>query len=178
MGMARGPSAVRTHMTSTCPARSATTRSIALRERVGLRWASCQPLRSGRARRRWLQPNGRGSSPVMSDKRSSKLATLRQRATVFAALGDETRLSVLAQLSRGEPRSIARLTAGTRLTRQAVTKHLRVLENAGVVRSARAGRESLFELEPRSLADVRDYLDDVSRQWDDALARLRSFLDE
>ena len=74
----------------------------------------------------------------MSDKRPSKLAALKTRATVFAALGDETRLAVLAKLLSGEPQSIARLTEGTHLTRQAVTKHLRVLESAGVVRSRRA----------------------------------------
>jgi DNA-binding transcriptional ArsR family regulator len=99
-------------------------------------------------------------------------------ASVFAALGDETRLAVLAKLSRGEPQSIARLTAGTKLTRQAVTKHLRVLEGAGVVRSVRVGRESLFELEPQPIEEVRRYLDEVSRQWDDALARLRSHVEE
>jgi DNA-binding transcriptional ArsR family regulator len=106
-------------------------------------------------------------------------ATARKtRATVFAALGDETRLSVLATLSRGEPQSISRLTAGTRMSRQAVSKHLRVLQDAGVVRNVRAGRESLFELEPRPIADVRDYLDEVSRQWDDALARLKAFVEK
>jgi DNA-binding transcriptional ArsR family regulator len=114
----------------------------------------------------------------MSDKRRSGSAALKMHASVFAALGDETRLSVLARLSRGEPQSIARLTAGTKLTRQAVTKHLRVLEGAGVVRSVRVGRESLFELEPRPIEEVRQYLDEVSRQWDDALARLRSHLEE
>lgn len=114
----------------------------------------------------------------MSDKRRSGSAALKIHASVFAALGDETRLSVLAKLSRGEPQSIARLTAGTRLTRQAVTKHLRVLEGAGVVRSVRVGRESLFELEPQPIEEVRQYLDEVSRQWDDALARLRSHLEE
>ena len=97
---------------------------------------------------------------------------------MFAALGDATRLSVLARLSAGEPQSISRLTVGTRLTRQAVTKHLRVLESAGVVRSVRAGRESLFELEPKPLEDVREYLDHVSRQWDDALARLKSHVED
>jgi DNA-binding transcriptional ArsR family regulator len=100
------------------------------------------------------------------------------RASVFAALGDETRLSVLAMLSAGEPQSIARLTAGTKLTRQAVTKHLRVLEEAGVVRSTRAGRESLFELEPKPIEDLRDYLDEVSKQWDDALDRLKRFIED
>jgi DNA-binding transcriptional ArsR family regulator len=114
----------------------------------------------------------------MSDKRPSKLATLKVRASVFAALGDETRLSVLARLSAGEPQSIARLTTGTKLTRQAVTKHLRVLEDAGVVKSTRAGRESLFELEPKPIEDLRDYLDEVSKQWDDALDRLKRFIED
>src|SRR5438445_378312 len=75
-------------------------------------------------------------------------------------------------------RSISRLTAGTNLSRQAVTKHLRVLANAGVVRSIRVGRESLFELESRPIQAVRDYLDRVSKQWDDALARLKSHVEE
>ena len=114
----------------------------------------------------------------MSPARPSQVPALEARAAVFAALGDATRLSVVARLSAGEPQSISRLTAGTRLSRQAVTKHLRVLAHAGVVRSIRLGRESLFELEPQSLADVRDYLDRVSRQWDDALARLEAHLDE
>jgi DNA-binding transcriptional ArsR family regulator len=114
----------------------------------------------------------------MSDKRPSKLAALKLRASVFAALGDETRLSVLAKLSAGEPQSIARLTAGTKLTRQAVTKHLRVLEEAGVVKSTRTGRESLFELEPKPIEDLRDYLDEVSKQWDDALGRLKRFIED
>jgi DNA-binding transcriptional ArsR family regulator len=104
-------------------------------------------------------------------------AALKARASLFAALGDETRLSVLARLSRGEPQSISRLTAGTKLTRQAVTKHLRVLADAGVVRSLRSGRESLFELKPQPLEDARDYLDEVSRHWDDALARLKAHVE-
>jgi DNA-binding transcriptional ArsR family regulator len=114
----------------------------------------------------------------MSDKRPSSLAALKIRATVFAALGDETRLAVLAKLLSGEPQSISRLTEGTSLTRQAVSKHLRVLEDAGVVRSARAGRETLFELEAKSIDDARAYLDRIARQWDDALARLKTFVEK
>src|SRR5919109_3229074 len=110
--------------------------------------------------------------------RASASAALRSRAEVFAALGDATRLCLLDRLSRGMPQSIARLTAGTRLTRQAVTKHLRVLEAAGVVRSVRAGRESLFALEPKPIEDLRRYLADVSAQWDDALARLKTFVEK
>ena len=84
---------------------------------------------------------------------------------------------MLGRLAKGEPQSIARLTDGTRLTRQAVTKHLRVLEGAGVVRSVRVGRESRFTLEPRPIDEARDFLDLVSRQWDDALARLKAFVE-
>jgi DNA-binding transcriptional ArsR family regulator len=114
----------------------------------------------------------------MSNKPHSRLGALKARATVFAALGDETRLSVLTRLSHGRRQSISRLTAGTSLSRQAVTKHLRVLANAGVVRRVRVGRESLFELEPQSIEEVRNYLDQVSRQWDDALARLKSHVED
>ena len=81
-------------------------------------------------------------------------------------------------LNGRNPLELSRLTLGTELTRQAVTKHLRVLEGAGVVRSVRSGRESLFALEPLRIAEVRDYLDQVSRQWDDALARLKAHVEE
>lgn len=109
--------------------------------------------------------------------RSAASAALRTNASIFAALGDETRLALLAELTKGEPQSIARLTEGTRLTRQAITKHLRVLEGVGVVRSVRSGRESLFELQPKPLVDARTYLDHVSRQWDNALARLKALVE-
>ena len=97
---------------------------------------------------------------------------------MFAALGDATRLALVDRLTSGEPQSIARLTDGTRLTRQAVTKHLRVLEGAGVVRSVRVGRESQFALEPKPIDHVRAYLDHVSQQWDRALARLKAFVED
>jgi DNA-binding transcriptional ArsR family regulator len=114
----------------------------------------------------------------MLKRRHSQPNALRMRASVFAALGDETRLSVLAKLCSGEPQSISRLTVGTNLTRQAVTKHLHVLADAGVVRSVRSGRESQFALEPKAIDDVRDYLERVSKQWDDALARLKSLVED
>lgn len=101
----------------------------------------------------------------------------RQQAVVFAALGDETRLSLVIALSAGEPRSIAQLTGGSRLTRQAITKHLRVLENAGIVRSVRSGRESRFAFDPAPLNDLKDYLARVSEQWDQALGRLKSLVE-
>ena len=100
-----------------------------------------------------------------------------RQAPVFAALGDETRLALVARLNDGRSHSIAQLTAGTRLTRQAVTKHLRVLQNAGVVRCARSGRESRFELDLQPIMELREYLDRVSQQWDVALSRLKAFVE-
>jgi DNA-binding transcriptional ArsR family regulator len=97
-------------------------------------------------------------------------------APVFAALGDETRLQLLARLATGEAQSIVDLTRGTGLTRQGVSKHLAVLEKAGVVSSRRSGRESRYSIEPDSLADARAYLERASRQWDEAIARLRIFV--
>ena len=99
-------------------------------------------------------------------------------SAVFAALADETRLRLIGKLSIGRSSSIAQLTAGSKLTRQAITKHLRVLQNAGIVRCSRKGRESLFEFDPRPIEDIKDYLNVVSEQWDRALARLKSFVEE
>jgi DNA-binding transcriptional ArsR family regulator len=107
----------------------------------------------------------------------STVARRRQHACVCAALGDETRLSLVATLSNGEPRSIAQLTGGTRLTRQAVTKHLRVLEHAGIVRSVRRGRESRFEFAPAPMTELQEYLGRVSQQWDQVLSRLRTLVE-
>jgi DNA-binding transcriptional ArsR family regulator len=115
----------------------------------------------------------------MSHKRRSTTAARRQaRAPVFAALGDETRLSLVAKLCGGQPRSISQLTRGSRMTRQAITKHLRVLENAGIVHSARTGRESLFEFVPQPIEEIKEYLDLVSEQWDRVLSRLKSFVED
>ena len=100
------------------------------------------------------------------------------RSLVMAALGDETRLSMISKLTNGKRQSISHLTAGTNLTRQAVTKHLHVLENAGIVRSIRVGRENQFKLEPKPIDDVREYLEYVSKQWDNAVARLKSFVED
>jgi DNA-binding transcriptional ArsR family regulator len=98
-------------------------------------------------------------------------------APVFAALGDETRLLLVAKLCQGQPHSISQLTEGSRLTRQAITKHLRVLEGAGIVHSVRTGRESLFGFDPAPMRGMREYLDDVSKQWDEALSRLKTFVE-
>ena len=96
---------------------------------------------------------------------------------MFAALGDATRLELVSRLCDGEAHSIAQLTDGLSLTRQGVTKHLRVLERAGLVNSRRIGRESRFIIVPESINQVRSYLEMVSRQWDDALSRLRTFVE-
>src|SRR4051812_16621408 len=114
----------------------------------------------------------------MSPRTRSGPGTARHYAPVFAALGDVTRLSLVNALSRGERRSIAELTEGTALTRQAVTKHLRVLEEAQLVRSVRAGRESLYELDPAPLHEVSRYADEVSARWDAALLRLKAFVEK
>jgi DNA-binding transcriptional ArsR family regulator len=99
-------------------------------------------------------------------------------APIFASLGDETRLQLVARLGREGPLSIAKLTERTTITRQAVAKHLRVLEGAGVVTSSRDGRESVWTLETKRLEDARAHLDVISRQWDDTLERLRAFVED
>jgi len=102
---------------------------------------------------------------------------LADSAPLFAALGDETRLRLVSRLCDSGPTSIAKLTEGADVTRQAVAKHLRVLEDAGLVRVTRDGRETVWELEPRRLQQARAYLDTISSQWDEALERLRAFVE-
>jgi len=99
------------------------------------------------------------------------------QATAFAALGDETRLLLVTRLAAGRRCSISQLTRGSKLTRQAISKHLRVLEDIGMVRGVKTGRENLFELRPQPIVGIREYLDLVSRQWDEALLRLKSFVE-
>ena len=103
---------------------------------------------------------------------------LASSAPVFAALGDEQRLRLLARICDDGPLSIARLTEGTTVTRQAVTKHLRVLEAAGLARGSRSGRETMWALEPRPLRKACEHLAAISQQWDEALERLRLFVEE
>jgi DNA-binding transcriptional ArsR family regulator len=102
-------------------------------------------------------------------------SSARAKAAIFAALGDETRLSLLSRLCSGQRYSIAELTEGTKLTRQAVTKHLRVLERVRIVHGTREGRQSLFQFDPHPVIEMKEYLELVSKQWDIALARLKSF---
>lgn len=97
---------------------------------------------------------------------------------MFAALGDEVRLGLVARLCDDGPTSLTQLTAGTKITRQAITKHLRVMQEAGLVRCTRHGRETLWQLEQGRLEDARHYLDIIAKQWDDALARLQKFVEE
>ena len=99
-------------------------------------------------------------------------------APVFAALGDETRLGIVARLSEGDSMSITRLTEGTDVTRQAVTRHLEVLEDAGLVRGNRRGREHLWALEPKRIELARRSLDQISRWWDEKLAALKARVEE
>lgn len=97
---------------------------------------------------------------------------------MFAALGDETRLALVSRLSSEGPLSITRLAAGSRVTRQAITKHLTVLAGAGLVSDLRRGRERIWELEPAQMEVARAYLEHVSERWDRALDRLKRFVEE
>jgi DNA-binding transcriptional ArsR family regulator len=105
-------------------------------------------------------------------------AELKGTATVFAALGDRIRLLLVARLASGDALSITQLAAGTRVTRQAVTKHLHVLAGASVVRGFRQGREQLWELNPEQLREARRSLDTISHEWEAALGRLKSKLED
>jgi DNA-binding transcriptional ArsR family regulator len=109
---------------------------------------------------------------------SRNLAALRKGAPVFAALGDETRLRILAKLSGGGPLSITQLTDGESVTRQAITKHLAVLADAGLVRDVRSGRERLWELELAPLGVARSCLDLVSQRWDQRLEKLKALVED
>jgi DNA-binding transcriptional ArsR family regulator len=103
----------------------------------------------------------------------SESDALRDSVLVFAALGDKTRLDLVTRLCAGGPLSITRLSAGAEVTRQAITKHLNTLAEAGLVRDIWAGRERLWEVQPRRLDEARRCLERISGQWDEALARLK-----
>ena len=113
----------------------------------------------------------------MSPHSASRVDASRA-APVFAALGDETRLALMARLRTGRPQSIAQLALGLPVTRQAVTKHLQVLSHAGLARDFRQGRERLWQPETKRLDEARLYLDTISKRWDEALARLRKLVEE
>lgn len=96
---------------------------------------------------------------------------------MFAALGDPTRLEMVARLCADGPMSTMRLGSGSGRTRQAISKHLQVLADAGLVRAVRRGREAIWQLEPDQLQQARSYLEEISRQWDHALASLKTFVE-
>ncbi len=110
----------------------------------------------------------------------SRQPSVSRAAPVFAALGDATRLRLVTRLCTEGPLSIVALTAGAPVTRQAVTKHLRALATAGLVRGKRRGlqRQRLWELDTPRLQEARQYLDQISQQWDEALERLKTFVGE
>ena len=102
---------------------------------------------------------------------------LSQAAPVFAALGHETRLRIAVQLGEEGPHSISDLAQDSGVSRQAVTKHLTILAGAGLAHGHRQGREHIWELDPDGLLAARLYLDQLSRQWDETLDRLKAFVE-
>jgi DNA-binding transcriptional ArsR family regulator len=108
----------------------------------------------------------------------SKRTAAKDSARLFAALGDETRLHLVSRLCAGGPASIASLTAGSKLTRQAISKHLRVMERARLIHRTRQGRESVCRLDPQSLNTAQRSLEMIAKQWDGALERLRTFVED
>ena len=101
----------------------------------------------------------------------------RDPAGVFAALGKPARLQIVSRLCEAGPLSIARLTEGTRVSRQAITKHLHALDRAGLVRGERSGREQVWALRPEKLADAQLYLNRISQRWEEVLSRLQAYVE-
>jgi DNA-binding transcriptional ArsR family regulator len=121
-----------------------------------------------------------GRNAPAAAKKISERGALRlvEAAPVFAALGDPARLQIVSRLCREGPLSISRLADGAHISRQAVTKHLNALSAAGLIDSERSGRECIWQLQPRRLAEVKRHLQAISDQWDDALERLRKLVEE
>jgi len=101
-----------------------------------------------------------------------------QAAPLFAALGDERRLALVNRLSAEGPQSITRLTTGSAITRQAITKHLQILAEAGLVHDRRRGRERIWTLDANRVDEARLYLDQIAQHWEEALERLRQFVEQ
>ena len=118
--------------------------------------------------------SGQGGAPPGS---ADIVHSSQPLASVFAALGDPTRLRLVALLCAGGALSIAQLTANTNITRQAVTKHLRVLAQAGVARHMKAGRERLWQLDPAQIEEARRTLEVIGRHWEIALGNLKAFIE-
>jgi DNA-binding transcriptional ArsR family regulator len=108
---------------------------------------------------------------------TSSSSPLESSAPIFAALGDATRLQVVARLAHGGPMSITQLTEGAEVTRQAVTKHLNVLADAGLVVDFKRGRERVWELRKQQLEEAGKILDEISQRWDDAIGRLKAMIE-
>lgn len=109
---------------------------------------------------------------------NAQRSRLESNAPVFAALGDPTRLALVSRLCTDGPLPTIRLKQATTVSRQAVTKHLRMLEDTGIVKSERVGRDRLWRIETRRLTEVRRHLDQISAQWDETLERLRKFVED
>jgi DNA-binding transcriptional ArsR family regulator len=114
----------------------------------------------------------------MSRSRGAAALKVSEAVPVFAALGDATRLTLVGRLSAEGPLSITRLSEGTGVTRQAITRHLHALGDAGLVRDARRGRERVFELDLKRLEKAQRYLDQIAAQWDAAADRLKAFVED
>jgi DNA-binding transcriptional ArsR family regulator len=110
--------------------------------------------------------------------RSTRSTDVAHAAPLFAALGDETRLVLLDRLGNSGPQSITRLTAGSAVTRQAITKHLQILARAGLVHDTRRGRERIWTLDANRIEEARRSLEQIAQHWEEALERLRSFVEE
>jgi DNA-binding transcriptional ArsR family regulator len=106
------------------------------------------------------------------------MASERAVAGVFFALGDGTRLAVVKKLGAGQALSATALSGGAKVSRQAIVKHLQVLEGAGLVTHERRGREVLYGLETRGLEDARTFIERISAVWDRRIDRLRAFVEE
>ena len=105
-------------------------------------------------------------------------SSVPETAHIFAALGDETRLGLVTRLCSDGPLSITKLALGSPISRQAITKHLRMMETAGLVLSTRSGRELIWRMDQVRVEEARRYLDQISTQWDQALQRLRALVEE
>jgi len=114
----------------------------------------------------------------MSRRIRNKVIKRQDQVLIFAALGNKIRLFLISKLIDGQAHSISQLTEGSKLTRQAITKHLLILEEAKIVVSVSSGRESLYQFVPEPIEKIRQYLDFVSEQWDQALLRLKSFVED
>jgi DNA-binding transcriptional ArsR family regulator len=113
----------------------------------------------------------------MSRSGGAAAVKVAEAVPVFAALGDATRLELIRRLSAEGPLSITHLSEGTGVTRQAITRHLHALGRVGLVRDARRGRERVFALDLERLRKAREYLDQVSAEWDAAAGRLKAFVE-